>query len=70
VPAQPLTDSIWLQPYPDAQLGVEASMLGPDARYERDFGALNLISISPNGRRRFTVPRPGPAHASTDPAAE
>jgi RNA polymerase sigma factor (sigma-70 family) len=26
---QPLTDSIWLQPYPDAQLGVEASMLGP-----------------------------------------
>jgi 2-polyprenyl-6-methoxyphenol hydroxylase-like FAD-dependent oxidoreductase len=25
---------------------------------ERDFGALNLISISPNGRRRFTVPGP------------
>ena len=47
--------------YPDAQLGVEASMLGPDARYERDFGALNLISISPNGRRRFRSPaRPDP----------
>jgi 2-polyprenyl-6-methoxyphenol hydroxylase-like FAD-dependent oxidoreductase len=25
---------------------------------ERDFGALNLISISPDGRRRFTVPGP------------
>jgi RNA polymerase sigma-70 factor, ECF subfamily len=32
---EPLTESIWLEPYPDAQLGVEASMLGPDARYEQ-----------------------------------
>jgi RNA polymerase sigma-70 factor, ECF subfamily len=32
---EPLTGSIWLEPYPDAQLGVEAKMLGPDARYEQ-----------------------------------
>ena len=32
---EPLTESIWLEPYPDAQLGIEASMLGPDARYEQ-----------------------------------
>jgi RNA polymerase sigma-70 factor (ECF subfamily) len=32
---EPLTESIWLEPYPDAQLGVESSMLGPDARYEQ-----------------------------------
>jgi RNA polymerase sigma-70 factor, ECF subfamily len=32
---EPLTESIWLEPYPDAQLGVEAAMLGPDARYEQ-----------------------------------
>jgi RNA polymerase sigma-70 factor, ECF subfamily len=32
---EPLTESIWLEPYPDAQLGVEATMLGPDARYEQ-----------------------------------
>ena len=32
---EPLTESIWLEPYPDAQLGLEASMLGPDARYEQ-----------------------------------
>jgi RNA polymerase sigma-70 factor, ECF subfamily len=32
---EPLSESIWLEPYPDAQLGVEASMLGPDARYEQ-----------------------------------
>jgi RNA polymerase sigma-70 factor, ECF subfamily len=32
---EPLTGSIWLEPYPDAHLGVEAKMLGPDARYEQ-----------------------------------
>ena len=32
---EPLTESIWLGPYPDAQLGVEATLLGPDARYEQ-----------------------------------
>jgi RNA polymerase sigma-70 factor (ECF subfamily) len=32
---EPLTESIWLEPYPDAQLGVEATLLGPDARYEQ-----------------------------------
>jgi RNA polymerase sigma-70 factor, ECF subfamily len=31
---EPLTESIWLEPYPDAQLGVDATMLGPDARFE------------------------------------
>jgi RNA polymerase sigma-70 factor, ECF subfamily len=35
---EPLTESIWLEPYPDAELGLglglEAPMLGPDARYE------------------------------------
>jgi RNA polymerase sigma-70 factor, ECF subfamily len=32
---EPLTESVWLEPYPDTQLGVDASMLGPDARYEQ-----------------------------------
>ena len=32
---EPLTESVWLEPYPDAELGVEAAMLGPDARYEQ-----------------------------------
>jgi RNA polymerase sigma-70 factor (ECF subfamily) len=31
----PLTESIWLEPFPDAELGVEAALLGPDARYEQ-----------------------------------
>jgi RNA polymerase sigma-70 factor, ECF subfamily len=32
---EPLSESIWLEPYPDGELGVEAAMLGPDARYEQ-----------------------------------
>jgi RNA polymerase sigma-70 factor (ECF subfamily) len=32
---EPLTEPIWLEPYPDAELGVEAGMLGPHARYEQ-----------------------------------
>jgi RNA polymerase sigma-70 factor, ECF subfamily len=32
---EPLTESVWLEPYPDAKLGVEAAMLGPHARYEQ-----------------------------------
>jgi RNA polymerase sigma-70 factor (ECF subfamily) len=32
---EPLTESIWLEPYPDAELGVDVALLGPDARYEQ-----------------------------------
>jgi RNA polymerase sigma-70 factor, ECF subfamily len=32
---EPLAASTWLEPYPDVQLGVEAELLGPDARYEQ-----------------------------------
>jgi RNA polymerase sigma-70 factor, ECF subfamily len=34
-PAEPLTESVWLEPYPDAELGLAADLLGPDARYEQ-----------------------------------
>jgi RNA polymerase sigma-70 factor (ECF subfamily) len=34
-PAEPLTESVWLQPYPDVELGLAADLLGPDARYEQ-----------------------------------
>ncbi len=33
-PADPITDPIWLEPYPDSLLGL-ASPAGPDARYEQ-----------------------------------
>jgi RNA polymerase sigma-70 factor (ECF subfamily) len=34
-PAGPLTESVWLEPYPDAELGLDSELLGPDARYEQ-----------------------------------
>src|SRR5205085_12012946 len=34
-PAAPVTESVWLGPFPDAELGLQAPMLGPDARYDQ-----------------------------------
>jgi RNA polymerase sigma-70 factor (ECF subfamily) len=33
-PGEPLVESVWVEPYPDAQLGLESALAGPDARYE------------------------------------
>jgi RNA polymerase sigma-70 factor (ECF subfamily) len=37
-PAVPVTESVWLEPYPDERLGLESGLLGPDARYEQREG--------------------------------
>ena len=34
-PAEALAESVWLEPFPDAELGLESDLLGPDARYEQ-----------------------------------
>ncbi len=34
-PAEPLVESVWVDPYPDETLGLEDGFAGPDARYER-----------------------------------
>ena len=33
-PAEPLVESVWVEPYPDARLGLDAPVAGPEARYE------------------------------------
>jgi RNA polymerase sigma-70 factor (ECF subfamily) len=33
--AEPLVESVWVEPYPDARLGLDASVAGPEARYEQ-----------------------------------
>jgi RNA polymerase sigma-70 factor (ECF subfamily) len=34
-PAEPLAESVWVEPYPDETLGLADGLAGPDARYER-----------------------------------
>jgi len=33
-PAEPILESVWVEPYSDAQLGLQAPVAGPEARYE------------------------------------
>src|SRR5437762_4033005 len=37
-PAEPVTEAVWLEPYPDEGLGLSGGPLGPDARYEQREG--------------------------------
>jgi RNA polymerase sigma-70 factor (ECF subfamily) len=34
-PGEPLTESVWLEPYPDERLGLEDGLAGPEASYEQ-----------------------------------
>ncbi len=34
-PGEPLVESVWIEPYPDAELGLDDGLAGPDARYEQ-----------------------------------
>src|SRR6187551_2128415 len=34
-PAEPLLESVWIDPYPDDALGLEDGLAGPEARYEQ-----------------------------------
>jgi RNA polymerase sigma-70 factor (ECF subfamily) len=33
--AEPLVESVWVEPYPDERLGLEGGLAGPEARYEK-----------------------------------
>ena len=47
LPAGALTESVWLEPYPDGELGVEGDMLGPDARYEQRESIVKRFQLRP-----------------------
>ena len=34
-PAEPLVESVWVEPYPDERLGLEDGFAVPEARYEQ-----------------------------------
>jgi RNA polymerase sigma-70 factor (ECF subfamily) len=35
MPGQPVTESVWVEPYPDEMIGIEDGLASPDARYEQ-----------------------------------
>jgi RNA polymerase sigma-70 factor, ECF subfamily len=37
-PGEPIVESVWIEPYPDEQLGVEDGFAAPEARYEQREG--------------------------------
>ena len=37
-PAEPVTEAVWLEPYPDERLGPASGLAGPEARYEQREG--------------------------------
>ncbi|HEY5054052.1 MAG TPA: sigma-70 family RNA polymerase sigma factor [Solirubrobacterales bacterium] len=37
-PGEPLVESIWMEPFPDEQFGLDAEIAGPEARYEQREG--------------------------------
>jgi RNA polymerase sigma-70 factor (ECF subfamily) len=54
-PGEPLVESVWMEPYPDEQLGPADGLAGPEARYEqRESIELAFIAalqhLSPNQR--------------------
>src|SRR5579859_5574832 len=44
-PGEPITESVWIEPYPDGMLGVEDGPAAPEAQYERREG-LELAFIA------------------------
>ncbi len=45
VPGEPISESVWIEPYPDEVLGVEDGLAAPEAQYERREG-LELAFIA------------------------
>ncbi len=37
-PGEPIVETVWIEPYPDEELGLEDGLAGPDARYEQREG--------------------------------
>jgi RNA polymerase sigma-70 factor, ECF subfamily len=33
-PGEPIVESVWIEPYPDEQIGIDDGLAGPEARYE------------------------------------
>jgi RNA polymerase sigma-70 factor, ECF subfamily len=57
----PLVESVWIDPYPDAQMGVADGFAGPAARYERreslELAFVAALQLLPAGQRAALIMR-------------
>jgi RNA polymerase sigma-70 factor (ECF subfamily) len=59
--AEPLVESVWVEPYPDERLGLEDGLAGPDARYEQresvELAFIAALQHLPAGQRAVLILR-------------
>src|SRR5919106_2123417 len=62
-PGRPLTESVWVEPYPDERLGVEDGYAGPEARYEQresvELAFIAALQHLPPNQRAVLIVRDG-----------
>ena len=60
-PAEPLVESVWVEPYPDRELGIEDGHAAPEARYERreavELGFIAALQHLPPRQRAVLILR-------------
>ncbi len=58
---EPLIESVWIEPYPDEQLGLDESLAGPEARYEQresiELAFVAAIQLLPPRQRAVVILR-------------
>jgi RNA polymerase sigma-70 factor, ECF subfamily len=60
-PGEPITESVWVEPYPDERLGLDDGLAGPDARYEQresvELAFIAALQLLPANQRAVLVLR-------------
>jgi RNA polymerase sigma-70 factor, ECF subfamily len=60
-PGEPLVESVWVEPYPDEQLGVEDGYAAPEARYEEreavELAFIAALQLLPPNQRAVLILR-------------
>ena len=60
-PGEPVVESVWIEPYPDEQLGIEDGLAGPDARYEQreavELAFIAALQLLPPNQRAVLILR-------------
>jgi RNA polymerase sigma-70 factor (ECF subfamily) len=60
-PGMPITESVWIEPYPDETLGLEDGPMGPDARYEQreavELAFIAALQLLPSSQRAVLIMR-------------